>query len=163
MDKISGILPSSSRVASVDMKEANPVRPGTPSFGRPEGASALRDAKLGTTASRAAGISREQLDWRSKDMQNAATVRELADNFFKGNQKSANDQTIEKVTDFEMNRGSTGATKASKPTGFDIDALDRTTGSAAYAGASAIESAMDETSSQPDGLHPRGSFIDVRA
>jgi hypothetical protein len=163
VDKISGILPSSARVASVDMKEAAPVRPGTPAFGRPEGASALRDAKLGQTAGRAAQLSREQLDWRSKDMQNAATVRELSDRFFKGNDKPAHDQTIENVTEVEMNRGATASARPSRPAGFDIDALDRTTGSAAYAGASAIESSMDGAASQPDGLHPPGSFIDVRA
>ncbi|CAN5468976.1 hypothetical protein BH10BDE1_BH10BDE1_25650 [soil metagenome] len=163
MDKISGILPSSARVTSVDMKEAGPVRPGTPNFGRPEGASALRDAKLGATAGRAAALSREQLDWRSKDMQNAAAVREISDRFFKGNEKTAHDQTIENVTEVEMNRGATAAARPSTPSGFDIDALDRTTGSAAYAGASAVENAMDEATSQPDGLHARGSFIDVRA
>jgi hypothetical protein len=100
-------------------------------------------------------------------MQNAATVRELADSFFKGNKKSAADQTIESVTENEMNRGALASTAApartSKPAGFDIDALDRTTGSAAYAGASVLENTMDEVASQPDGLHPRGSFIDVRA
>lgn len=42
MDKISSILPSSARVTSVDMQDAHPVRPGTPSFGRPVGVSHLR-------------------------------------------------------------------------------------------------------------------------
>lgn len=156
MEKISGILPSSARVASVDMKEAAPVRPGTPAFGRPEGASALRDAKIGQTAGRAAALSREQLDWRSKDMQNAATVRELSDRFFKGNQKSATDlktdlQTdlrVEKVTDAEMNNVGAAGARPLVPERFGPDILDLTS---------------SEVSTQPEGLHPRGSFVDVRA
>lgn len=35
MQKISSIIPSSRRVTSVDMKDAHPVRPGVPQFGRP--------------------------------------------------------------------------------------------------------------------------------
>lgn len=147
MDKISGILPSSSRVAAVDMKESGPVRPGTPAFGRAEGASALRDAKVGQTASRAVKLREEQLDWRSKDMKNAATVRELSDRFFKGNDKSATEQTVEHITENEMNTAPLAAARESRPAGFDIAAL---------------ETAADEAP-QPDGLHPRGSFIDVRA
>lgn len=37
MEKLSSILPASPRVKSVDLKAAQPVRPGVPRFGRPEG------------------------------------------------------------------------------------------------------------------------------
>lgn len=37
MDKLSSILPSSPRVKSVDLKNAQPARPGAPLFGRPQG------------------------------------------------------------------------------------------------------------------------------
>ncbi len=37
MEKLSGILPSSPRVKSVDLKNAQPARPGAPLFGRPNG------------------------------------------------------------------------------------------------------------------------------
>lgn len=43
MEKISGILAASPRVKSVDLSEAHPVRPGTPSFGRPVGTTSSRD------------------------------------------------------------------------------------------------------------------------
>lgn len=150
MEKISGILPSSSRVAAVDLKEAAPVRPGAPGFGRAEGVSSLRDAKVGQTASRAAKLSQEQLDWRTKDMQNAATVRELSDRFFKGNQKSASDQAIENVVEKEVNLAPIKSSTPSVPAGFNLDEL-----------APAIKSTTDVE--QPEGLHPRGSFIDVQA
>lgn len=150
MEKISGILPSSARVAAVDLKESGTVRPGTPGFGRAEGASALRDAKIGQTASRASKINQEKLDWRSKDMQNAATVRELSDRFFKGNEKSASDQAIEGVIEREVNLAPVKTATPSVPAGFNLDML-----------APAVDATSNEA--QPDGLHPRGSFIDVRA
>ena len=37
MDKISGIIPANARTKSVDVSSAQPVRPGAPSWGRPEG------------------------------------------------------------------------------------------------------------------------------
>jgi hypothetical protein len=43
MDKLSSILGSSPRVKSVDLSDAHPVRPGTPSFGRPVGTTSIRD------------------------------------------------------------------------------------------------------------------------
>lgn len=40
MEKISSIIPNNSRVKSVDVQDSHPVRPGTPSFGRPVGTTA---------------------------------------------------------------------------------------------------------------------------
>ena len=37
MEKLSSILPGSPRVKSVDLKNAQPARPGAPLFGRPNG------------------------------------------------------------------------------------------------------------------------------
>jgi len=43
VEKISSILPANSRIKSVDMKESQPVRPGTPTFGRTEGWNSAKD------------------------------------------------------------------------------------------------------------------------
>lgn len=43
MDKLSSILPTSPRVQAVDMSDAQPVRPGTPTFGRPVGSNVVKD------------------------------------------------------------------------------------------------------------------------
>lgn len=168
MEKISGILPSSPRVSSVDMKEAAPVRPGTPTFGRPEGVSSLRKAKIGETASAAASLSRERLDWKSKDMQNAAMVRDVADRFFKGNQKAA-----EAVVDIDTPQAIPFEAVESRPSGFKTEALDRVTGSGMFAGSVSADDVggMDDLSPggaepeavQPEGLYPKGSFINFRA
>ncbi len=178
MEKISGILPSSSRVSSVDMKEAAPVRPGTPSFGRPEGVSSLKKAKIGETASAAASLSRERLDWKSKDMQNAAMARDVADRFFKGNNRAA-----EAVVDIDSPQAIPFAAVESRPSGFKTEELDRLTGSGMFAGkleaadtdaidgiadpglsaASLSAASMSDNASaealQPEGLYPKGSFI----
>ncbi len=37
MEKISGIIASNARTRSVDVSNSQPVRPGAPAFGRPEG------------------------------------------------------------------------------------------------------------------------------
>lgn len=153
MEKISGILPKSARVASVDLKESSPVRPGTPTFGRTEGVSSLRDAKIGQTASRAAKINETQLDWRSKDMQNAATVRDLSDRFFKANQRAA-EPVQDSRTDASLNIAPMAAGRPSVTTGLDLDAV---------AGGGFQPDASPVEASQPNGLHPRGSFVDVVA
>lgn len=186
MEKISGIIPSSSRVASVDMREAAPVRPGTPSFGRPEGVSSLRQAKLGDTAAAATKIGKERLDWKSKDKQQAAMARELSDRFFKGNQAMG----PEKIVDIDARPLTMDQPRASVAAGFDTSAIDRVTGSGSFAGKSSSTTDFDDdefslpevvvfpttgavpasasaepamATEQPNGLHPRGSFIDVRA
>lgn len=147
MEKISGILPKSSRVASVDLKESSPVRPGTPTFGRTEGVSSLREAQIGQTASRAAKLSATQLDWRAKDMQNAASVREISDRFFQGNQRAA--EKIDEVT-----------SRTEVPAGLNVDPLT----AARPSESSGLDLDMIASpDSQPGGLYPRGSFVDVVA
>ncbi len=88
MEKISGILKPSNRVTSVDMKEAAPIRPGTPSFGRPEGTSSLRDR---TKSADGLGASQEahatMMHWRTKEGNNTRAVGEIADRFFSANKK----------------------------------------------------------------------------
>lgn len=153
MEKISGILPQSARVASVDLKESSPVRPGTPAFGRTEGVSSLRDAKIGQTASRAAKISETQLDWRAKDMQNAATVRDLSDRFFKSNQRAA-EPVQDGRSEAVLNIAPMAAARPSVTTGLDLDTV---------AGAGFQPEMPSTEASQPNGLHPRGSFVDVVA
>jgi hypothetical protein len=179
MEKISGILPSSSRVSSVDMRDAAPIRPGTPSFGRPEGVSSLRDAKIGETAARAVKINQDRLDWKSKDLNQAAMAREISESFFINRKANA-------VKDLNVDSGITGlsggienqgipaammAPKASTPAGFDssIESVVEsvtTDFSDLAPDLAPVESTESNDSSSPEapaGLYPRGSFVDVRA
>lgn len=82
MDKISGIIPSSPRVTAVDLRDSAPVRPGTPSFGRREGVSSLREPIPMEAPRRASLAQAEMVGWKSKDMEHAAMVQEMSNRFF---------------------------------------------------------------------------------
>lgn len=87
MDKISGILPSSSRVAGVDMSEAPPVRPGVPTFGRPVGRSPSTFADRFSVTKTA----QERLDriLSPKEKKHVQIARTISDSFFKRQQIEA--------------------------------------------------------------------------
>lgn len=81
MNKISSILPSSSRVTAVDMQDAHPIRPGTPSFGRPVGVSHGRDHI--SRSSIDAQLMNESLSMRQRgDLEKAKLVQDISAGFF---------------------------------------------------------------------------------
>lgn len=163
MEKISGIVKASPRLTSVDLSDAPPVRPGTPGFGRPQGVSSLaernQESSIGRAAERGARIQSEMMDWRSKDSQRAAIAAELSDKFFIKN-KSRSEQAMGReelsetvpVTSYEV---------ASKPAGFKTGDL-RASGQIRDFDEMA-ESDELTVLQQPEGLFPKGSFIDRRA
>ena len=160
MEKISGIVKASPRLTSVDLKEASPVRPGVPSFGRPEGISSLNQPPaLGMTAPRSAGIQAEQLDWRGKDAANAAIAAEMSNRFFMRNNIAAEparpNDTIA-VGPMHM------AGVSSKPSGFKSDDMFRV-GPATVQSRFSKEESDGPSLPQPEGLYPKGSFIDRTA
>lgn len=165
MDKISGIIPNSPRVASVDLKEASPVRPGTPSFGRPEGVSSLREMNIGgeTTARRGASIQQNMMDWRSKEAKQAEIVQDISDKFF-GKKRS----TVEAMPVGEVVQASLAplalTSTSSRPAGFKTDDLGSfQTANTLRADLEEVMGNEDEepapTITQPEGLFPKGSFI----
>lgn len=82
MEKISGILRGSPRVTSVDLKSARPVRPGTPSFGSPEGESSLRSQINRSTTTQQNPGAIEVPRWRAKEDSHVAIVNQIASGFF---------------------------------------------------------------------------------
>jgi hypothetical protein len=170
MEKISGIIPSTQRVSSVDLKDAAPVRPGTPSFGRPQGISSLAKPMISTqsdinrlapmsTAVAATGLMPEKLTWRQEDQRKANAAAEVSNAFFMKNTTEA-----EPVHDIEPVRliPVDEMPARSVPSGFKSDTL------------SAMRAAMPVTSyddgfdsepeiQQPEGLYPKGSFLDKTA
>lgn len=171
MDKISGILGSSPRLQAVDLKDS-PVRPGTPSFGRPEGSSALKVASMPafevpTTAQRGVGAHQELMDWRSKDQRSAAMAAELSNRFFM-KPTPVQEQTV----DVTNGAGAYASTLPigfnaveSRPTGFKGDDL-MAPRSTVRPPAPIIDDEDDGDTmelQQPEGLFPKGSFIDRTA
>lgn len=186
MEKISGILPGSARLSAVDLKES-PVRPGTPSFGRPEGVSSLREAMMARPAiigtQRIQNLQTDQLDWRAKDARSAAMAAEIAEKFFIKNERY-NEAKMAEPTGFSQTPAIyiVAPERMSKPAGFKTDEVGslRATSLGTVHSPDFEESADDsgleiaipteimepaEVSapaelSQPEGLFPKGSFID---
>ncbi|MES2964875.1 MAG: hypothetical protein V4760_13370 [Bdellovibrionota bacterium] len=168
MQKISGILASSPRLQSVDMKDAAPVRPGTPLFGRPEGVSSLRAAavpqmEVPTTAQRSVGIQMDQMDWRSRDQHKAAIVQEMSNRFFMKNDKPVVQQEVDVTNGAGAYAGGMPVglvAVESRPTGFKSD--DLTVPRSSVRPDMTFDDVEDETTElqQPEGLYPKGSFID---
>ncbi|MCM2280807.1 MAG: hypothetical protein NDI61_03060 [Bdellovibrionaceae bacterium] len=149
MQKISGILSGSPRVTSVDMKDAQPVRPGTPGFGRPQGVSSLRERAEGVDALRKARELQDgMLSARSKEAQQTDAAAQISEGFFMRNKRDAEPAP---VGDSEVIVAIPIAIEAvvaeSKPTGFKTD----------------VAEAVKEPTFDPDALYPRGSFLDTVA
>ena len=77
MDKISGIIPSTARVTTVDLKDSNNIRATLPN--RVDTGPGLKPD----------GMMAVQPDWRNKDAKHSAIVTEVANNFFMKNTKAA--------------------------------------------------------------------------
>ncbi|MES2857357.1 MAG: hypothetical protein V4692_15915 [Bdellovibrionota bacterium] len=168
MEKISGIIPKSARVTSVDMKEANPVRPGTPSFGRPQGVSSLAKPALVSTAPETArigaGIHDERMTWRSEDAMKAGIASSVSNSFFMKNDKPAevSVKDIDAVRLIPVDQ----MPARSNPAGFKSELFKAAAMPAPVSsfdeGFGGYGSAEPELQ-QPDGLYPKGSFIDRTA
>ena len=158
MDKISGIIPSSARLSSVDMKDSSPVRPGVPSFGRPEGTSSLKPTDVlavpAESTARKGIAAQEQLsDWRTKDAKQAALAAEVTDKFFMKNNRAA--EPVQDLGQQVNLRQLTAAPVASTPAGFKNDQVSSRS--------QVVQPFEDEEPvhlQQPEGLYPKGSFID---
>lgn len=174
MDKISGIIPSSPRLTSVDLKDSA-VRPGTPLFGRAEGSSSLKAASIPafavptTTAQRSTGVHQELMDWRSKDQRSAAMAAELSNRFF---MKPTPPPPAEQGLDVTNGAGAYAAgmpigfnAVESRPTGFKTEDLTAPRSTVRPPEPMFEDEEDGETMElqQPEGLYPKGSFIDRTA
>jgi hypothetical protein len=98
MEKISGILPASARVKSVDLKNSQPVRPGVPTFGRPEGWTAADRVSLSAVARERA--SQEIADFKSSDIntKKRQMASDATDQFFINRlAPKASDESVEMI------------------------------------------------------------------
>ena len=75
MLKISGIIPNTARVASTDLSDAHPVRPGVPTFGRPVGRSQSGDFNVRTEL--------PMMDIRTaRELEHSQIVNNITNDFF---------------------------------------------------------------------------------
>jgi hypothetical protein len=167
MDKISSIIPGSARVMAVDMKDASPVRPGTPGFGRQDGASGPKEVSQFDAPSRTTGRSPDKAPesapaesiWKTKESKEAAIAKHMSDSFFGKPLPPA----PEKMSQPMMSSESSSRLPATASEGMenfrgkasDLEAFDRDEENEIQTQPSKLV--------QPEGLYPRGSFIDRTA
>jgi hypothetical protein len=140
VEKISHIVRGSPRVASVDLKNAPAVRPGTPSYGRPIGESPASPERTLSTASRAAALQTQLSEHRHSD--NDRVVQQMADQFFMSRIRRPQEEHEFAPSRFEASAADS----------------DMELGEAHTASAESPDAAQ-----QPEGYKPRGSYVDVRA
>lgn len=141
MEKISRIVRGNSRVAAVDLKGAAPVRPGTPSFGRPVGESGTVTIRTTSTADRALALHKEMQQAKAASTQETA-MQNMADKFFMDRVSRSEPEVSEGAPPMQV-----GAPEMNAPAVDDAEA----------------EPVAQSGSSQPRKYTPRGSYIDVRA
>lgn len=161
MDKISGILKGSPRVTAVDLKDSAPIRPGTPSFGRPEGVSSLKDKQLmQSSAERSQKEHRELSGWRGREEKHASIAAAMSDRFFAKNRTSTEpSDNVLVVSEEEIAAlPALQQSRSSKPAGFKANAIGDPLGTAQTDVVEAFEETEEDMS-----LYPKGSFIDYSA
>jgi hypothetical protein len=145
MEKISRIVPGNSRVAAVDMKNAAPVRPGTPSFGRPLGESTMNQAKGLSTADRAVALHKEMNDRRMANT-HQTIAQNMADRFFMNRlRQPAMEEPVDNVSMSGLSIGEEAETEVSMAPNEDVEDL------------------VDPMLPESPTYTPRGSFLDVQA
>lgn len=148
MEKISGILKPSSRVTSVDLKDAPPVRPGMPTFGRPEGVSSLRDRGRGYDGAEAAQENQgAMMHWRTKESQNSRAAEQIADRFFMNGER----EPVRSINKSAPELPSMGEADVQREPASTKEAAPR-------------ENPLNEEDGPvPGELYPKGSFINAVA
>lgn len=101
MEKMSGILPSSPRVTSVDLKDSPPARPGAPGLGKKTGRNTVADRV--TLSPRAKEMASEEtlLGKKAQEVSRVKAVNEINRKFFETRLKpvGTSESISEKVTD----------------------------------------------------------------
>lgn len=83
MEKLSSILPSNSRVKSVDLEDAHPVRPGVPSLGRPMGTtSSQRDRMTISPQAKEAAFNETLARRNPREDKSVKIASKITDQFF---------------------------------------------------------------------------------
>ncbi|MCB0347730.1 MAG: hypothetical protein KDD37_02800, partial [Bdellovibrionales bacterium] len=83
MEKISGIIPTNSRISSVDLSKSVPTRRGHPNVGQPQvDASMHKSALPKTILKQASGAYAQALDLRQRNREDSIKANKIQDEFF---------------------------------------------------------------------------------
>ena len=109
MEKISGIVPASRRVTSVNLKDSQTMRPGAPNFGAPVGKAAINGGNAPTTAEKAVAAHNALMSRRSGDSHHPQLIKDMTDKFFMRNASGPGEVVDDVDLNFTMDIGSTAA------------------------------------------------------
>ena len=96
MEKISGIIRGSARVASADTQKAPSARPGMPAFGRPVGESTAGVPVTSSTADRAVAL-HNGLTEAKKAVSQERVLSKMADEFFMSRVRRPEEREVETI------------------------------------------------------------------
>lgn len=160
MEKISGIVPASARVKSVNLREGQPVRPGAPPFGRPMGKSALAEQNAKTTAEKAMDEHNRLMQIRSGDKAGPEIITDMADRFFMQRSSGPGEEIEDIDVNYKLDRPMTEQLSSS----YSEIGLPGQASEAQRAEASAIEDevfAAGSAEAEVDDYTPPGTYLDV--
>lgn len=105
MEKLSGILPSNSRVTSVDLETGPPVRPGAPSFGRKVGQNTIKDKVTLSNQAKEMALQDSFLTGKKnpKEVAQAKMVEDLSKKFFETRLQKPAVEVAQPVSEQVMN------------------------------------------------------------
>ena len=145
MEKISRIIAGNAR-GTADLAHAAPVRPGTPSFGRPVGDSTGTAPRMSSTAARAAALHNAMVE-SNKAVSQERVLSRMSDDFFLSHARRPDEET------------------ALPPTGMQppVEVAGRQASVVAPALAAVEDEEQEMAPPAPGEYVPRGSFVDVHA
>lgn len=143
VEKISGIVPANARTRSVDVSSAQPVRPGAPTWGRPEGkvtkAMALDpldvqdrvDLRTQVTTADKAVAQGTQSYKKAIENARAKVVDDLSKKFFGTNPKldvrekdtTKSEETLEGIEDLELSTKAQSKIASASDNGFKMPSI----------------------------------------
>ena len=160
MEKISGIVPASSRVTSVNLKDSQTMRPGAPGFGAPVGKAAINGGNAPTTAEKAAAAHNALMSRRSGDAHHPKLIKDMTDKFFMRNATGPGEVVDDVDLNFTMDIGSTTPVVESVP--LDASETSLSVQGVEYSPESADPEWLIAESSVDDSDYvPPGSYLDV--
>jgi len=96
MEKISGIIPSNSRISSVDLSKSVPTRRGHPNMGQPQVDASMHKSMLPKTIlKQASGAYAQAVDLRQKNRQDSIQANKIQDEFFKSRMEPETEEIFE--------------------------------------------------------------------
>ena len=176
MEKISGILASSSRVNTVDLTDAHAVRPGAPSYGRKMGESSLAK-NINRSSISSQRLNDPNLTFREKqNIKHVDLIKNLTDGFFMKKQERVaqiNDEFRNDIYTNELkSSNSASALDLINEAKSEVDNILLAESMAPVSGVHEVQPAMQatqavqssggEADNTPEYIRP-GKYIDVEA